>query len=139
VKYLAGLLQLFYKSRFMIYTDGAHLTADSLHELYDYATKIGLHPDWIDFMEKTIHPHFDICGHVKKRVLADASVKKVSSKELVSLCKINFRLPETDSELQEWEIHHAKNVADLQMPSASDYERMLDNIFKKVGIKRSGP
>jgi hypothetical protein len=123
----------------MIYTDGSHLTADSLHELYNYANKMGLHPDWIDFMGKTIHPHFDICGHVKRRVLADVAVKKVTCKELVRLCKLNFRLPEKDSDLQEWDLHHNKHSSDSQMPSESEYERMIDNIFKRTGIERFRP
>jgi hypothetical protein len=121
----------------MVYTDGVHLTADSLHELYAYANKIGLNPDWIDFMGRTVHPHFEICGHVKKRVLADGNVKKVSCREIVRLCKLNFRLPETESQKQEWELHHNKSLANIEKPTESEYERMLDNIFKKAGIKRS--
>jgi|GEM_PF-4757468 len=120
----------------MLYTDGVHLTADSLDELYAYASKIGLHPEWIDFMGKTLHPHFDICGHVKQRVLADENVQKVSRKEIVRLCKLNFRLPETDDELQETAMQE-KTSSNLQLPSESDYERMLNNIFKRAGIRRS--
>ncbi|MCW3107955.1 MAG: hypothetical protein JWQ09_2461 [Segetibacter sp.] len=121
----------------MVYTDGAHLTADSLDELYSYANKIGLHPGWIDFMGKTIHPHFNICGHVKQRVLADVSVQKVSCKEIVRLCILNFRLPETDSELGGNDLNDKKRLLGLQTPSDSDFKRMIDNIFKRTGIKRS--
>lgn len=113
----------------MVYTDGIHLTADSLDELYLYANKTGLNPAWIDFMGRTIHPHFNICGHVKRRVLADMSVQKVSCKEIVRLCQLNFRLPENQAELQKNKRH--------DMPSESDFQRMIDNIFKRAGITRS--
>jgi hypothetical protein len=109
----------------MIYTDGQHLTADSLHELYRYANEIGLNPGWIDFMGRNIHPHFDICGRVKVRVLADVRVQKVSCKELVRLCIKNFRVPNTD-----------KNAPNLEMPTEAEYERMIDNIFRRAGIIR---
>jgi len=120
----------------MVYTDGVHLTADSLGELYEYANKVGLNPDWIDFMGRTFHPHFDICGHVKRRVLADVSVQKVSCKELVKLCIKNFRLPETKSGLRNPERPVKQSLSELQIPSEADYGRMIDNIFKKAGIER---
>lgn len=120
----------------MLYTDGAHLTADSLDELYGYANKIGLQPEWIDFMGKNLHPHFDICGRVKQRVLADENVQKVTRKEIVQLCKQNFRLPETDDDWQATNVQ-GDSSPDSQLPSESDYERMLNNIFKKAGISRS--
>lgn len=120
----------------MVYTDGVHLTADSLDELYNYANKIGLNPDWIDFMGRTIHPHFDICGHVRKRVLEDINVKKVTCKDLVRLCIRNFRVPEQEDNIQQGEIS-SQNSLNLQLPSEGDYERMFDNIFKRTGIKRS--
>ena len=119
----------------MIYTDGHHLTADSLHELYGYASEVGLNPDWIDFMGKNIHPHFDICGHVRKRVLADIRVQKVSCKEIVRLCILNFRPPGTDSTLQR-QAGDGDSTVNLPMPSEADYERMIGNIFRRTGIKR---
>src|SRR5437868_2961479 len=121
----------------MVYTDGVHLTADSLDELYGYASQIGLNPDWIDFMGKNIHPHFNICGHVKQRVLADLSVQKVTCKEIVRLCILNFRLPEIDNELWERNSSDKRNLPGLQMPSESDFKRMIDTIFKRMGISRS--
>ena len=119
-----------------MYTDGSHLTADSLDELYGYATRIGLNPDWIDFMGRNIHPHFDICGNVKQRVLADINVQKVSCRDLVKLCIRNFRIPEDDG------YTHPATSADntpgkLQLPTETEYERMIDNIFNKAGLDRT--
>ena len=121
----------------MIYTDGTHLTADSLDELYKYANKVGLNTDFIDFGGKNIHPHFDICGKVRQRVLADMEVKKVTCREIVKLCIVNFRLPSTAGELRDWEAHHKQKISDLPLPSPSDFGRMVDNIFKKSGLKDS--
>ena len=118
----------------MIYTDGSHLTADSLDELYTYASKIGLNPDWIDFMGRMFHPHFDICGHVKSRVLADVNVTKVSCRELVKLCIKNFRLPETETGVRTDEA--TKVLTRLELPTEAEYKRMIDNIFQRAGIKR---
>lgn len=119
----------------MVYTDGSHLIADTLQELYAYATKIGLNHEWIDFMGRNVHPHFDIFGHVKKRVLADETVKKVSKKELVKILKLSYRLPETAQEKEEWENFHNKKLQDLEHPSEDDFKKMIDNIFKKSGLK----
>ena len=119
----------------MLYTDGSHLVAESLQELYQYANKVGLNTEWIDFMGRNLHPHFDICGHVKARVLQDENVKQISTKELVQLLKLNYRLPETEVELNEWEAHHKTTLNKLELPSATDYKRMLDGIFKRSGIK----
>jgi hypothetical protein len=118
----------------MVYTDGNHLVADSLQELYEYADKVGLDRDWMKFMGRTVHPHFDIFGNVKSRVLQDANVKQVTVRELVKITKLNYRLPETDDELQEWETFHDKKLKDIELPSDSDYKRMIDAIMKKAGL-----
>ena len=118
----------------MVYTDGSHLIADSIQELYAYADAIGLNIEWIDFMGRNLHPHFHIFGHVKQRVLADPNVTLVSRRKLVHLSKLNYRLPTNEEELQDWEKHHNKKVTDLELPSESDYARMIDTIFKKSGL-----
>jgi hypothetical protein len=118
----------------MIYTDGAHLVAESLTELCAYADKIGLNRYWLHLSGRNTHPHFDICGKVKERILADINVKRVSAKEIVRICKLNFRQPETDSEVKEWEERNGKSIDDIK-PTESDYERMLGNIFKRSGLK----
>jgi hypothetical protein len=120
----------------MVYTDGIHLTADSLDELFEYANKIGLNLDTISYQGKTFHPHFKICGVIKQKVLTDTNVEKVSCKEIVRLCILNFRVTEKDSTLQKKE-YDSKNTPDLYVPSSNDYERMIGNIFKKAGFKRS--
>jgi hypothetical protein len=118
----------------MIYTDGSHLIAESLDELCSYADKIGLNRYWLQLSGRNLHPHFDICGKVKERILADINVKKVSAKEIVKICKLSFRPPQTDSEVKEWEERNGKSIDDIK-PSESDYERMMRNIFKRSGVK----
>jgi hypothetical protein len=118
----------------MVYTDGKHLAADSLQELYEYADKVGLDRDMMKFMGRNVHPHFEIFGKVKSRVLQDDNVKQVSTRELVRILKLNYRLPETDSELQEWEAFHNKKLEDLELPSETDYQRMIAAIMKRANL-----
>ena len=118
----------------MIYTDGAHLIADSLDELSAYAIKINLNWDWLHFSGKNIHPHFDICGKVRARIMDDASVKIVSKKEIIRLCKLNFRAPETDTEKFEWEQHHGKKLSEVPTPTEDDFARMFKNIKSRTGL-----
>jgi hypothetical protein len=133
---LAKLLLTIWKFSEMVYTDGRHLMADTLDELFSYAKKQGLNSDWVHAMGKNLHPHFDICGHVRKRILADCNVVKVSCKELVKLCNLNYTLPKTDAEVKEWETHNKMKFSDLPLPSQDDFSRMLDNIFKRSGVSR---
>ncbi len=118
----------------MLYTDGAHLIADSLEELHAYALKMNLNWDWLHYSGKNFHPHFDICGHVRQRVLADAQVLVVSTSRIVELCKLNFRLPETERDVAVWEAHHQSKLDDLHKPTEADYKRMMDNIKKRSGL-----
>lgn len=117
----------------MLYTDGTYLIADDLQELYDYAQKMKLQWDWLHQGNNNFHPHFDIVGEVRKRVLADNSVKQVSTREIVRLAKINYRVPTTDEEIQAWEEHHGKKL-ELPLPTDSDYDRMIKNIKKQTGL-----
>ncbi|WP_207493912.1 DUF4031 domain-containing protein [Aridibaculum aurantiacum] len=117
----------------MLYTDGVHLVADSLDELYAYAEKMKLSWDWLHLGGRNVHPHFDICGHVRQRVLADKEVKLVSKKEIVRLSKLNYRPPGTEDEKKEWEAHHGKKLDDI-LPTESDFNRMMANIKRKTGL-----
>jgi hypothetical protein len=54
---------------------------------------------------------------------------------LVKLLKLNYRLPETEEDLKEWESYHKKSVTEIETPSETDFERMIDNIFKASGLK----
>jgi hypothetical protein len=112
----------------MIYTDGVHLTAQSLSELCAYGLKVGLDSLWLQAGQKNLHPHFLICGKVKERVLADASVLRVSTREFVKVCKQYFTP----------DVAASKGHEDISsmMPTESDYNRMINNIFKRAGIER---
>lgn len=117
----------------MLYTDGAHLVADSLQELYTYARKMRINWDWLHASGRNFHPHFDICGEVRKRVLADTAVRVVSKKEIVRLCQVNYNLPETEQEIEAWEKHHGEKF-ELPKATQSDFDRMLENIKKRTGL-----
>ena len=118
----------------MIYTDGIHVTADSIDELYKYANTLKLSSDSIIIMGKNIHPHFVITADVVKLVLEDSDVQKITCRELVKLCQLNFRLPETDDQLQEWENYYKKHLSDLETPSEAEYDNLLSNIFKRAKL-----
>lgn len=45
-----------------------HLVADSLHELHDFAGRLGLRPEW--FQDKTMYPHYDVTVSVRERALS---------------------------------------------------------------------
>ena len=118
----------------MVYTDGMHLVAESLAELCAYADKIGLNREWLQLKGKNIHPHLDICGKVKQRVLADKNVKQISQKEIVKICQLNYREPHTENEIKELESYHNKKIAEVEKPCNSDYDRMFKNIFRRCGL-----
>ncbi len=120
----------------MVYTDGAHLVADSLIELCEYAGKIGLNHEWLQLRGYNIHPHLDICGKVKQRVLEDEFVTKVTPKEIVRICRLNYRPPQTTEEITEWENYHGKKIDEMYQPSENDYGRMISNIFKRSNLER---
>jgi hypothetical protein len=117
----------------MVYTDGTHITAQSLSELCDYGQKVGLDSFWLQAGKNSLHPHFVICGKVKERVLADVSVKRVTTRELIDICKQYFTPP---SSIESATTDQQSSDTTTHLPSESDYERMLKNIFERTGIKR---
>ncbi|OSZ35165.1 hypothetical protein BVZ28_08715 [Alcaligenes faecalis] len=44
-----------------------HLVADSLHELHDFAQRLGLRRSW--FQESSIYPHYDVTVSVREKAL----------------------------------------------------------------------
>ncbi len=121
----------------MLYTDGVHLISDSLTKLCAYAGTIGLNPEWLQLGAKNIHPHFKICGNVRRRVLQDKRVKQVSPKEIIRICRMNYVQPQTQDEIKVWENYHGKKVEDVYKPAQKDYERMFNNIYKKCGLQNT--
>jgi hypothetical protein len=112
----------------MVFTDGIHITAQSLPELCAYGQKIGLDCFWLQSGRRNLHPHFVICGKVKERVLADVSVKKVSTREFVDICKRYFTTTNGNNET---------DTPTAALPSETDFDRMISNIFSKAGIDRN--
>lgn len=97
----------------MLYTDGTHLIADDLNELFKYANSIGLARCWYESHWR--HPHFDLVNKKGKpiksrngvipreRVMADERVMKVSDREIVDLCRVRYCFPQNQREKDEWE------------------------------------
>ena len=74
----------------MVYTDKIHLVADTLEELHNFATNIGLKKEW--FQEHPKHPHYDIWGIMLKKAISSGAVV-ISSKDLVQKAnKLNCSL-----------------------------------------------
>ena len=94
----------------MVYTDKIHLVADSLEELHDFATHIGLKRDW--FQNHSRHPHYDLWGSRLKSALNRGAVV-VNSKEIVRISRrMNGGLPEIGISKQSWntpELSSGKN------------------------------
>jgi len=78
----------------MIYIDKkgnmgwSHLIADSIHELHDFAIKIGLKPNW--FQEKPEKPHYDVKGMMRKRAI-ESGAKEISTKEIIKVLRENYQ------------------------------------------------
>lgn len=66
----------------------SHLVSDSIHELHDFAQKIGLKHDW--FQAKPEKPHYDVKGMMRRRAI-EQGAKEVSSKEIVMVLRKNFQ------------------------------------------------
>lgn len=61
-----------------------HLVADSLEELHDFATKLGLKRHW--FQEKSYYPHYDVTMSVRSKALCSGAVS-VDRATLIACCK----------------------------------------------------
>lgn len=62
----------------------AHLTADTVEELIDYAESIGMNRAWLQHAGRPSF-HFDVTGARLKRVLADSRVQKIGAKDFARL------------------------------------------------------
>jgi len=113
----------------MIYTDGKHLAAESLSELCAYAQKVGLDSSFLLAGKRNLHPHFLICGKVKDRILRDEEVQTITTRQLIAVYHRFFPSPVSIADLQKENLTHL-------LPSHTDYERMMNNIFNRAGIKR---
>ena len=69
----------------MVYTDGIHLVADTVHELHLFARSIGLKRSW--FQDKQI-PHYDLTTKRKANRAITEGAKEISSREIVMRAKI---------------------------------------------------
>lgn len=56
-----------------------HLVADTVEELHEFASRLGLRPEW--FQRKTLYPHYDVTVSVRERALRLGAV--AAHKEVV--------------------------------------------------------
>lgn len=77
----------------MVYTDGTHLVADNLGQLFDFAASIGLSRNYLEGINKG-HPHFDIVNRKKLVEAVQAGAKLTNSKKVLEVSKLmaaNYR------------------------------------------------
>ena len=68
-----------------VYTDGVHLTADSLDELHQFAKELNLKRKWFQGTKK--YPHYDLTSdNVALRALL-LGAKSVVPREIVKIAK----------------------------------------------------
>lgn len=72
----------------MTYTDGIHLVADSLEELHEFASSIGIKRCWFHGMRKG-HPHYDL-PKGKRDAAFLAQVQYRDSREILLCSKKMF-------------------------------------------------
>ena len=70
----------------MLYTDGAHIVADSLEELHAFADSVELGLHWYEGVRKG-HPHYDIPKTRRSEILETPGLKHISSRELLPISK----------------------------------------------------
>lgn len=97
----------------MLYTDRIHLVADSVDELLHYGNSIGHKRCWFELHWR--HPHYDLVNkqgnaivnrqgvNILQVVMADPRVKKVTSREIVDICRVTYCFPQNAREMEEWE------------------------------------
>ncbi len=69
----------------MVYTDGTHLTADTLEELHKFALGINLKRKW--FQNHPEHPHYDLTTHWSYVRAVKAGATNKTSKEILRISK----------------------------------------------------
>lgn len=68
-----------------VYTDGVHLSADSLAELHAFAQSIGLKREW--FQDHPRHPHYDTISLRLSRLAVRVGASRVSSRDVLAASK----------------------------------------------------
>lgn len=64
----------------------AHMTADSINELHDFADKLGLRREWYQGPPKTRYPHYDI-RPTKYRLALQLGATVVPTKNIVLVAR----------------------------------------------------
>lgn len=65
----------------------SHLVADSLEELHEFASTLGLQRRW--FQSKSLYPHYDVTAPVRARALAMGA--KGADREVIVSCAKRMR------------------------------------------------
>lgn len=111
-----------------VYTDGKHLIADTLIEVMEYADALDMDRDWFVQGGIMFHPHYKLYGNTKKKVMADRSVLKVSTREIVRLCNEFYNFPVTEEEMYQWEMKHGR----IPTPPEYRFKEIWESIKKKI-------
>ncbi len=75
----------------MVYTDGVHLVANTLEELHEFASRIGLGRHFYHGVRKG-HPHYDLTSEGKKAAAIRAGAWIVDSRRVLLVSKESLNL-----------------------------------------------
>lgn len=73
-------------SRRWPYTKGAHLVADSVMQLHDFAARLGLRLSW--FQDRPGLPHYDLTEGMRWKAIRQGAIE-ITQKELVKMMQSN--------------------------------------------------
>lgn len=126
----------------MLYTDGVHLIADSILQLLKYCDSIGHHSCW--FHNHWRHPHYDLVNkqggaivnkkgvNILEKVMGDPTVKQVSSRTIVDICRVRFCFPQNEREKKEWEEHHWEESLEVEIEAKVGVRVVIETETKEV-------
>ena len=68
------------------YTKGAHLVADTVEQLHDFAGRLGLQRSW--FQDRPGLPHYDVTEGMRWQAIRKGAIE-ITQKQLVEMMQVN--------------------------------------------------
>jgi hypothetical protein len=103
----------------MIYTDGIHMVADSLEELHEFATRIGLKRIYFHGVRKG-HPHYDLVTKKSKKAALEGGAVEVNRREILERSKL---------------IAKPKKIEEIKTPNNHKWDK-IDDVCLRCGLRR---
>lgn len=102
-----------------------HLVADSVTELHDFASQLGLKREW--FQDKTMYPHYDVTVGLQQRALALGA--QAGDKHTIITCAKQLRAELTNRRRLERELELPAEEAPARIGSAKRTEPAQQSLF----------